>query len=422
MLAALIVLTVLLFAVSGTFAYFYIKAANEKVRLDTQNSILKTELEKLGLENGALKTKLADTEKQNVLLSQKEAILTQKQIEWENKFKMASEQMKSDFHLLSMKIFEDTRKKLAGENGENITHILTPLKSDLAAFAKRVEELNGVSIEKQARFETQIKHLGELNSKLSQDAKDLANALKNNKTAGNWGELVLERLLELSGLHEGVEYEKQVSVKSETGALLRPDVIVKLTNNRIIVIDSKLSLDSFEKCVKTQDTAEYAEAVKAFKASVERHIRGLSQKKYEDLFKTPDFVFVFIPIEGAFSLIMGECPELYETAYQCKIILSGPSTLLASLKTVEFIWRAEKQEKHSIEIAEMGAKLYEKMRVFCEKYARLGEQIKTVNSTYEESLKTISQGKGNALSIADKMVALGVKTKSGIKMDFEKDA
>lgn len=422
MLVAAIILAVLLFVALGAFAYFYVVAANEKVGAQAQNAFFKAEVERLTLENGTLTEKLAAAEKQNLLLSQKDAILTQKQLEWENNFKMASEQMKSDFRLLSIKIFEDAQKKLAGENSENIAQILNPLKSDLTAFSKRVEELNGVSREKQANFETQIKYLGELNTKLSQDAKDLTNALKNNKTAGNWGELVLERLLELSGLQEGIEYKKQVSVKSETGAVLRPDIIVSLTNNRTIVIDSKLSLDSFEKCVKAESPAAYEEAVKSFKISVERHIKGLSQKKYEDLFKTPDFVFVFVPIEGAFSLIMKECPEIYETAYESKIVLAGPSTLLASLKTVEFIWRAEKQEKHSMEIAEMGAKLYEKMRIFCEKYMRLGEQIKTVSSTYEESLKTISQGKGNALSIADKMVALGVKTKSEIKMDFEKDA
>ena len=304
------------------------------------------------------------------------------------------------------------------------------LKAELnAAFenlANRIFDAAGRTItansgERMAALAEQIKALGQMNERLGREAENLAKALKgDNKVAGNWGEIVLERLLESCGLEKGREFFAQSShsVRDENAGLktLRPDIVLTLPDKRCVIIDSKVSLLDYDSYCSAETKEEKKSALDRFVKSVSRHIEGLSQKRYEDIpdLRNPDFVALFMPIEPAYSLLLHANPNIIEKAYADKIVLVTPSTLMGMLRVVEHIWRGDKQQRNAIKIAEAGGKLYDKVKIFLDKFALVGNRISQISAAYADAEKTLSNGSGNIISSAEKLRMLGAKTKSKI--------
>ena len=259
--------------------------------------------------------------------------------------------------------------------------------------------------------------LKSLNERLSEDAINLTSALKGeNKTQGNWGEIVLERILQDSGLREGHEYEIQNTLADIEGKKFRPDVIVHLPQNKDIVIDSKVSLLAYDAYIRSETEDDKIRALKQHLLSIHTHIKGLSQKRYEDLIgvRTLDFVLLFMPIEGAFLLALEEDNEFFKTAYEQNIIVVSPSTLLVTLRTIEHIWRSEFQERNAKEIATSAEALYEKLVSFVEDMDKVGESIIRTQKSYDSAINKLSTGKGNLIRRAEQMRKLGLKPKKSM--------
>ena len=336
--------------------------------------------------------------------------------------------MAADFENLSNRIFSAAGTKLSASNREQMDLVLGPLKENLRNFELKVDELNRTQEAKNAGLAEHINMLGQMSLKIGKDAENLAAALTGrNKTAGNWGELVLSEILEACGLTEGREFSVQETSDSESGRLI-PDVIVNLPDSRRIIIDSKVSLVNYERYCSS-DSPELAvrreTALKAFMRSAKERIDELSAKDYSSQCVdgvSPDFVMLFMPIESAFRLMVQTEPNICLYAFKKKIVIVSPTTLLAALKTVESLWRVDRQSKNSREIARLGGVLYDKIKVFCDKFMRLGKGIKDLDVQYAEAMKTLSSGRGNVIRAAENLRELGSPVKSPINDALVEDA
>lgn len=332
--------------------------------------------------------------------------------------KQAEEEMKLQFSKLANDIFEQRSKVHAEQNRLQLDTILKPFKEQVDAFGKKIEENYITETKERHLLKDQIVQLRSLNERLSDDANNLTKALKGeNKTQGNWGELILEKILESSGLREGYEYETQGSYKDETGKMYRPDVLVHLPDEKDIVIDSKVSLIAYEHYINAEDEGEKQSALKQHISSVRAHIKGLSEKKYEELtgLKSLDFVLLFMPIEGAYMLALENDANFFQEAIKQNIMVVGPSTLLVTLRTIEYIWRNERQEQNAQEIAEKAANLYDKFVGFVEDMEKIGSQIHKTQESYDAAMNKLHTGKGNLIKKTDDMRKLGLKTKKKIE-------
>ena len=254
---------------------------------------------------------------------------------------------------------------------------------------------------------------------------NLGKALRGDfKTQGIWGEVILEKVLEASGLREGHEYSTQgrdLQLKNEEGARFKPDVIIHLPENRHLIIDSKVSLSAFEKWVNTADQNEKALALKSFASAVRMHVQGLGDKHYQNLknLRSPDFVFLFFPIETALIALYEHDPNLFQQAWNRKVVLVGPSTLLPTLKTVESIWKNEKQNQNALEIARSGGLLYDKFVLFCEDLMSIGKSLQSAQGSYDEAIKKLRDGKGNLLRQSERLKEFGVRSQKQIPKELE---
>lgn len=319
----------------------------------------------------------------------------------------ARENLIKEFENISNRIFEEKGQKIAELNREKISNIVNPLKDEIEKFRIKVTS-DGASLK------TELNMLKELNCSLSADAKNLTNALKGStKNQGAWGELILEKALEYSGLRKGFEYEVQTSSRDEEGRMKRPDAIVHLPDNKDIIIDSKVSLISYEQYVTSSDSDSKTKALDNFKLSIFNHIKNLNTKEYSDLpgIKTIDHVLMFIPIEGALILAIENDPQLITNALQKKIILVSPTTLILALKIINTIWRYEYQNRNSEQIAEEAGKIYNKLYDFTESFLSIENSIKSAENHFYEAFNLLSKGKGNLFSRAEKLKELGVKNK-----------
>jgi len=400
--------------------FFYQKSLKYKSLLHSESekkNFLEREVVLQKSKNDSLESKINDYCANLATLTEREKNAIQRLEEKENEIHTVRAKMHADFELLANKIFDEAKKKITGENKEQISQVLNPLKEDLKNFSKRVEDINASGEGKHAKLEEQIKMLKEMNVSLNKEASNLAKALKNdNKAAGTWGEMILEKILNSCGFEEGREYKTQVFSKNEEGERFFPDVVLFLPQNKHIIIDSKVSLLDYVRYCEAQDEEASHKSLQAFTKSMKSHIDGLSEKKYEELseFKNPEFVLLFLPIEAAFNLLTTANPEIYKYAFERKIVLVTASTLLATLKTIEYIWRMENQANNSKKIADLGASLYEKIRVFTDKFLGLKKSIDSLSRDYDDSMKSLAEGKGNLISSAEKMRILGVKAKSKI--------
>ena len=333
----------------------------------------------------------------------------------------AQDILKKEFENISNKIFEDKRNKILEQNKENLSTIITPLREQLSDFKQKVEDVYDKESKQRFSLQQEIYSLKELNSKIGKDATNLTNALKgDHKSQGAWGEVILENVLRDSGLRKDHEYITQFSVQDNDGKRKRPDAIVRLPENKDVIIDSKVTLIAFEKYHSTENPDIKALALKDFLTNIKNHINDLSSKSYEDLpeIRTLDYVLMFIPIEGAFMTAIETDRKLFSYAFQKSIVLVSPATLLVVLKTIQSIWRYEYQNRNSKEIADRAGKLYDKFCNFIESLKSVGKHIERADNEFHNAFKLLSQGRGNLVSQAENIKKLGLKTKKTISQNI----
>ena len=322
--------------------------------------------------------------------------------------------LKQEFENLANRIFDQKSERFSQQSKTSLDSLLNPFRDQLQDFRKRVEDVYTTETRDRQALRSEIKSLQELNRQITEEAANLTRALKGDKKVqGNWGELILERVLERSGLRKGVEYETQGSYRDDDNQLLRPDVIVHLPDQRNLVIDSKVSLVAYQQWVTADEEEERAAALKQHVEAVRNHIRTLSEKDYSQLngLHSPDFVLLFMPIEPAFVAAFQQDENLFAEAFERKIIVVTPTTLLATLRTIENIWRYERQSQNARRIADRAGAVYDKLRVFVEAMEKLGSQLHTAQGTYDNAMNTLTRGRGNLISQANRFVELGVRVK-----------
>jgi len=351
-------------------------------------------------------TTLVETQKELEFLNEK---FTHRQEELES----LQKQFKTEFENLAQKIFEEKSTKISEENQKNIKTLLDPLRERITDFSQKVEENNKQNLTFHETFKVQLRHMQEQSLEMKNETSNLIKALKgDNKLQGNWGELVLERILEKSGLRKDSEYSVQQSFTNEDGRRLMPDVILNLPNNKKIVIDSKVSLVHYEQLVNANEEEKDALS-KLHLNSLQRHIKELSEKRYEDIYEidSPDFVILFIPIEPAFAAALQQEPQLYLKAFERNIILVTPTTLLATLRTIDSMWNNERQHKNALEIAQRAGALHDKFVGFIEDLNKVGLRMNDAKKSYEDAMKKLHTGNGNVVSSILKLQNLGAKAK-----------
>lgn len=322
-----------------------------------------------------------------------------------------------EFKNLANEIFEEKSKKFTAQNKSNIHDILIPLKEKIGEFQKKVEDTNKEGAERNASLTQQIKHLSELNKQITKEAENLTKALKgDSKAQGNWGEVILERILEKSGLEKGREYDTQASETGEDGKRYQPDVIIRLPEQKHIIVDAKISLTAYERFTNETDEAEKLLQLKLHIGSIKSHVKGLGNKNYQNLYGLDglDFVFLFIPIEPAFMLAVQQEPELFNEAYAKNIVIISPTTLMATLRTIASIWKQEYQSKNAIEIARQSGALYDKFVGFTEDLLKVGDNLETTKKNYNSALNKLTEGKDNLVKKTENIKKLGAKTSKQI--------
>jgi len=351
-------------------------------------------------ENAELKTRLQEQLKNH-----------QQQVEL---LQSAEQQLKHQFENLAQRIFEQRSKTFSEQNQASIEHLLTPLREQFGEFKSRLETLYDHESKDRISLREEIVQLRRDTAKMNQEALNLTRALKGDKKIqGNWGEMVLEKVLEQSGLRKDVEYETQTALRDNENRLFKPDVIVRLPEEKDVVIDSKVSLLDYEHYCNTDDDDERVAALKAHVEAVRAHIKTLSGKDYSHLkgLRSLDFVLLFMPIEAAFMAAFQADEKLFNEAFEHKIVVVTPTTLLATLRTVQNIWRYERQNENARLIADRAGALYDKLRGFAEDLEKLGNQLATVNKTYDDAMNKLTHGRGNLIAQAIKFEELGVKVK-----------
>ena len=328
------------------------------------------------------------------------------------------EKFKNDFKVLAQEILEKTGHTFKEQNKEQIGTILAPFKEKLENFEKKVEETYEKGKAETISLKSEVKMLSEQSAKLSKDAENLTNALKSDvKTQGNWGEVILERILEKSGLSKNQEYFIQNSITTEDGKRFQPDVIIKLPDDKNVIVDSKVSLIAYERFSSAENAEEQQAHLKEHISSIKAHVKGLSDKNYQSLYGIDglDFVLLFIPIEGAFSAAVQYDNTLFQDAFDKNVVIVSTSTLLATLRTIASIWKQEKQTQNAIEIARQGGALYDKFVGLTDDLLNLGKQMDTAKKSYEGAMNKITSGSGNLIKRAEDLRKLGLKTSKQIE-------
>jgi len=319
---------------------------------------------------------------------------------------------KTEFENIANRILEEKSSKFTEQNKNNLDIILNPLKEKIREFEDKVERSYKIESTERISLKEQIKLLMDQNKALSTEANNLTRALKGDvKKQGNWGEVILERILERSGLVKDQEYKTQVSTTNEDGRKLQPDVVVFLPDEKHIVIDAKVSLIAYEAMVNCQDEDEREKCILQHITSVKNHIKSLGEKNYQytDNLNSPDFVLLFMPIESSFSTVIQADNELYNFAWDRKIVIVSPTTLLATLRTIASIWKQERQTRNALEIAERAGRLYDKFAGFTEDLLKVGSKLIDSKNSYDDAMKKLSEGSGNLVSSVEKLKSLGAK-------------
>lgn len=371
-----------------------------------ENKALKFEINKLQVEIRELTGKISAYQQEKVDLNRRIE-------DHSTEMDKLRDEFYKQFKLTASEILQKNTESFQSNSKEQMSSILSPLQEKLQNFEKKVQDTYEKGLKERSELSSEIKKLVEQNQSLQEEANNLTRALKGDvKKQGNWGEIVLKRLLEASGLTEGREFETQESHSTSDGRRLQPDVVVHLPDEKYVIIDSKVSLVAYEKFVAAEDDEARSRAIKEHLVSVHAHLDGLSKKEYQKLHgeQSPDYVLLFIPIEGAFNAALQNDSSLYEKALEKNIVIVSATTLLATLRTVASIWRQEKRNRNIEEIAEEGAKLYDKFVGFVNDLEKLGNQMETARKTYDLAFNKLSSGRGNLVTRAENMRKLGLQT------------
>jgi len=373
--------------------------------IEVQNELKRKQQEKESLMT--LNTR-QDSEIQNLRLKLEEH---KKEVE------KVQEKLTKDFEILANKILEDKSSKFTQQNRENIKNILEPLEKKIQVFEKKVADSDEKRAGFQSALKTQLDNLKNLNAQMSKDTINLTKALKgDSKMQGNWGELVLERVLEKSGLEKDREYFVQQSLTNQEGKRVLPDVVIHLPDNKKMIVDSKVSLTAYEKFVNQDDETLKEQFLKEHTNSLKRHIVQLSEKKYEDLYQieSPDFVLLFVPIEPAFAVALNFDNQLYNKAFDMNIVIVTPTTLLATLRTIDSIWNNEKQQRNALEIARQAGALYDKFEGLLKDLVNIGKRIDDSKKEYSSAMNKLVDGRGNLITSVEKLKKMGAKAKKAL--------
>ncbi|MCX9015867.1 DNA recombination protein RmuC [Citrobacter portucalensis] len=337
----------------------------------------------------------------------------------------SEQRLSEQFENLANRIFEHSNRRVDEQNRQSLNSLLAPLREQLDGFRRQVQDSFGKEAQERHTLAHEIRNLQQLNAQMAQEAVNLTRALKgDNKTQGNWGEVVLTRVLEASGLREGYEYETQVSIENDARSRMQPDVIVRLPQGKDVVIDAKMTLVAYERYFNAEDEYTRESALQEHIASVRNHIRLLGRKDYQQLpgLRTLDYVLMFIPVEPAFLLALDRQPELITEALRNNIMLVSPTTLLVALRTIANLWRYEHQSRNAQQIADRASKLYDKMRLFVDDMSAIGQSLDKAQDNYRQAMKKLSSGRGNVLSQAEAFRSLGVEIKREINPELAEQA
>ena len=347
--------------------------------------------------------------------------LTAKLGEQKQEVEAMQEKLTIQFKNLANDLLEEKSKKFTDQNKVHLEGLLRPLGERIQAFEKQVVQTNKESLERNVALRTEVKKLNELNTQITKEAENLTKAIKGDtKTQGNWGEFILESILEKSGLVKDREYYVQTSFLTEEGKRYQPDVIIKLPEDKHIIIDAKVSLVDYEQFFNTEQASERALALKKHIQSVRKHMKELSEKNYQREYglKGLDFVLMFVPIEPAFSLALQHDSGLFNEAYTKNIVLVSPTTLIATLRTIANIWKHEYQNQNALEIAQQGGALYDKFVGFVEDLKHLGRQMDVAQKAYVEAMKKLHEGKGNLVRRAQNIKSLGARASKALDQNL----
>ncbi|MCB9196148.1 MAG: DNA recombination protein RmuC [Flavobacteriales bacterium] len=401
-----------------------IQLQNEKLSMSVLNGELAKEKEMLSARNSQIEFELK--EYRAMLSSEKEinAALRTKQLNLEElldkqktELTEVQEKFTKEFELIANKVLEQKSQAFKEQNKESIGELLNPLKERIKEFQEKVEKTNEEGLQRNTALTEQIKQLKELNQEITDETKSLTKALRgDSKTQGNWGELQLEAILEKAGLEKGVHYQKESNLKTEDGSNQRLDYIINMPDGKHLILDSKVSLTAYSNYFDTDDENERAKYLKQHLDSLNMHIKTLSEKDYHKLYgiNPPDYVLMFIANEPALTIALKEDSNLYEKALSKNLVLVSTTTLLATLRTISYIWKQDLQNKNAEEIARQAANMYDKFVGFTNDILKLGAQLKTVTSTYEDAAKKLTEGKGNLVKRAEDLKKLGVNPSNNI--------
>lgn len=427
----------LLYLIAGLVLGFVIGYLVKKLQSNGEGNNTETQqtIKELTLENGNLKGRIDSSleafrkiENKNNELEQKNSELISENARLTNAYQNIEAKLKeqkdeisqlqekftTEFSLIANKLLKQNATEFAATNEKRLSEILNPLKENIQQFEKKVDDTYEKDFKDRTKLIEQIQSLEKLNQQMSEEAQNLTKALKgDNKTQGNWGELILEKVLESSGLIKDVEYSTQYSTSNDEGTRIMPDVIINLPDEKHIIVDAKVSLVAYQNYINCDDDNEQNTHLKNHVLSVKNHIKGLSEKHYITAkgMDTPDFVLLFMPIESSFGLALRADNELYQYAWDRKVVIVTPSTLLATLRTVASLWKQEKQTKNALEIARQAGSLHNKFVNFLEDMEKIKRGIDSSTDAYDKAFNKLKSGKGNLIDATRKLEDLGIKTK-----------
>jgi len=411
---------------------FATKGSAEKANLESQIKALNLAQTEAKEQNQRIQnekeTIRVERERLAVALSRKESDydnLLVRQQEQKEEFADLQAKFTKEFENLANKIFEEKSTKFTAQNKENMDQLLNPLQQKIQNFEKKVEDSHKETLVNNVTLREQIINLTSLNEKMSQEAINLTKALKgDSKMQGNWGELILERVLEKSGLEKDREYFVQLAHTDPQGNRVFPDVVIQLPDGKKMIVDSKVSLTAYEKYANEDDTILKATYLKEHVNSIRRHVEQLGDKNYHDLYQieSPDFVLLFIPIEPAFAAALNEDTTLYNKAFEKNIVIVTPSTLLATLRTIDSMWANQKQQENAYEIARQAGALYDKFEGFVTDLIRIGKKIDESKTEYDGAMNKLKEGKGNLITSVEKLKKMGAKAKKSLPEQLLRDS
>ena len=411
---------------------------SDLVVMQTQNEIYQKQINDLSIliqkkesewakQRADLEDQIRDILQSNANLEATNGQLRDWQSKMDKELDKRRKETNNDLELMMQRILEDKSEKLTQRNNSELQALLNPFKDNINDFRKKVEETYDKESKMRFSLEQRILELVELNNRISDDAKNLTNALKgNSKVQGDWGEMILESILERSGLQKNREYFIQDTIKdefgkaviNEHGQMMRPDVIIAYPDNKKVIVDSKVSLTAYSKYMDADISSPTKKRfLDEHILSIRKHVRELANKSYQDYTTSLDFVMMFIPNEAAYALAMQENPDLWQEAYKQRVLIISPTNLIAALRLVADLWKREHQNRNAMEIADRGGRLYDKFATLVESLNEVGSAINKVNSTYSTAMKQVKEGSGNLISQVEKLRTLGAKTKKQLNVN-----